>query len=184
MGLRVTGLDMSITGTGVCRPDGSTYTITTKAKKDDRLTDIRDQIMGVHVSGGTDLIVLEDVPGKMIGAASVVIPMLHGSVRSALKDARIPYVIVSPPTLKKFATGRGNADKSAMILAAFKRAEIEFRDNNQCDAWWLWIAGLTRCTGITPAGLLPAAQRAALDVVDWSPAQPVTAIIRGRETAV
>jgi hypothetical protein len=51
-------------------------------------------------------------------------------------------VLITPATLKAYATGKGNGDKTAMAMAALKRADREFGDDNQCDAWWLRAAGL------------------------------------------
>ncbi len=49
--------------------------------------------------------------------------------------------IVPPTTLKQFATGKGNADKSAMILQAYKEFSLEFTCNDECDAFWLAQVG-------------------------------------------
>jgi hypothetical protein len=79
--------------------------------------------------------------------------------------ASVPYVLLTPATLKAYATGKGNADKTAMTLAAFKRTGIEFADDNQCDAAWLRWAGLDHYSYAEFE--LPAAQRARLDKADW-----------------
>ena len=49
---------------------------------------------------------------------------------------------VTPSTLKKFATGRGNATKPDMRMALYQRAGVDCRDDNQVDAWWLRQLGL------------------------------------------
>lgn len=181
--VRIMGLDLSIAATGVCLPDGGTYTIIGKADdKDHRLVIIRDRISQDITDHGVDVAVIEDLPTHAHGAG--ITGMVHGAVKTMLMDLGVPYVRVTAATLKKFATGKGNANKTAMILAAFKRGNREFTDDNQCDAWWLWIAGLTQLTGLTPAGLLPAAQREVLSVPDWSPAGPAVRAARGREKAV
>lgn len=169
--MRIMGLDLSINGTGVCLPDATTYTIKCVAAQGDRRINIvRDRVSKDLVN--VDLVVMEDFPAKLQAAAAKAIGLVQGSLRSALMDAGVPYTVISPATLKKFATGQGNCDKSAMILSAFKRSGIEFRDNNQCDAWWLHIAGLDHYADHPPFGL-PASQRRALDVVGW-PTIPCT----------
>lgn len=164
--MRILGLDLSITATGVCRPDRTTYTVKTKAAdRDARITVIRDRI--AEELWDVDLVVLEDFPARLQAAAAKAIGITHGSVRQVLLDFGVPYVVVPPSSLKFYATGSGNADKAAMILAAYKRGGIEFKDDNQCDAWWLHLAGKDR-TG-DPLFPLPQAQRDCLGKLDWSP---------------
>lgn len=163
---RVVGLDLSITATGVAHADGSWSTIGPNAKLGDRrlraIVDHVDRAL-TDAPGMGDLVVIE---GPVVrSSAAVVIGMVHGAVRLRLIDLGIPYVLVTPATLKKFATGKGNADKTAMAMAAYKRAGVEFDDDNQCDAWWLRVAGLT-ALGEPPFDL-PAAQVAALEKVEW-----------------
>lgn len=164
--MRIMGLDLSITATGVCLPDLTTYTIKTKAvDRDARTTVIRDRI--AEELWGVDLVILEDFPARLQAAAAKAIGITHGSVRQLLMDFGVPYVVVPPSSLKFYATGFGNADKAALILAAYKRGDREFRDDNQCDAWWLALAGRDR-TG-DPLFPLPQVQRNCLDKLDWSP---------------
>lgn len=172
--MNILGLDLSINGTGVCLPDRTTYTIKCVAAQGDRRINIvRDRLLSDLT--GVDLVVMEDFPSKLQAAAAKAIGLVQGSVRSALMDAGVPYTVISPATLKKFATGQGNCDKAAMILAAFKRSGTEFSDNNQCDAWWLHTAGHDHYDGV-PRVAIPAAQRRALDVVPW----PLDLLASGR----
>ena len=161
--VRVLGLDLSITATGVCLPDGSTYTVKTKQENgDERLLTIRHAVQSA-VTAGVDLAVIEDLPTHAKGSG--ITAMVHGVVRTVLMGRGVPYVLLVPATLKAYATGKGNADKSTMAVAAFKRAGREFADDNQCDAWWLWHAGLDRYGAAS--FVLPAVQRARLDKVEW-----------------
>lgn len=162
----IVGLDLSITATGLALADGSVATFSPPAKLGDRrLTAITD-----HLAFGptpeviaADLVVIE---GPVVrSSAAVVIGMVHGAVRTLLLNEGTPYALVPPATLKKFATGKGSADKTAMALAAYKRAGVEFADDNECDAWWLREAGL-RAAGC-PSFDLPAAQVDALEKVEW-----------------
>ncbi|MFE6488341.1 Holliday junction endonuclease [Streptomyces sp. NPDC057757] len=165
--LRILGLDLSIGATGICLADGRTLTVKPKAKGDARLNEIRGHIGASITATGepVELVVMEDVPSTMQGAAGKVIPMLHGTVRAMLLDIGLPYVVIAPATLKAYATGKGNADKTAMAMAAYKRAEIEFGDDNQCDAWWLRAAGLDWYG--QPEFTLPQAQRERLTKAVW-----------------
>lgn len=168
--LRILALDLSITATGVCLPNGITHTITTNAKDADRrLQHIVDHV-GVALGDGgdirhddVDLVVIE---GPVVrSSAAVIIGMVHGAVRLRLLDFDTPYTLITPATLKAYATGKGNADKTAMAMAAYKRAGHEFGDDNQCDAWWLRAAALDHYG--QPEFSLPAVQRERLAKVSW-----------------
>jgi Holliday junction resolvasome RuvABC endonuclease subunit len=162
--LRILGLDLSMTATGVCLPDGTTHTITTRPKDgDQRLHAISEALYKLTVAG-IDLAVIEDLPTHAKSAG--ITGMVHGAARVALIKAGVPYVLITPATLKAYATGKGNADKTAMAMAAFKRAGREFGDDNQCDAWWLRAAGLDWYG--QPEFVLPQAQRIRLAKVQWS----------------
>lgn len=168
--LRILALDLSITATGVCLPDGTTRTIKTNQKDGDRrLQHIVDHVglaLGEgpdDIGDGVDLVVIEDLPTH--AKAAGITGMVHGAVRLRLIDFGTPYVLVTPATLKAFATGRGNADKTAMAVAALKRAGREFADNDQCDAFWLRAAALDHYG--QPEFDLPKVQRERLAKVVW-----------------
>jgi Holliday junction resolvasome RuvABC endonuclease subunit len=163
--LRVLGLDLSLTATGVCLTDGTTFTIKTRQKDGDRrLLHIADVITSMLADGSTvDLAVLEDIPQNSHAAKPIA--MVHGVVRTALNRVDVPYVTVAPATLKAFATGSGKGDKTPMVMAAYKRAGREFGDDNQCDAAWLRWAALDHYG--QPEFDLPKVQRDRLAKVTW-----------------
>lgn len=170
--LRVLALDLSITATGICLPNGTTTTVKTNPKHGDRrLQHIVTEVglaLGEDTTGigdGVDLVVMEEAPPGLKGPAIKAIHMVHGAVRLRLLDFDTPYVLINPTTLKGFATGSTSADKTAMAMAAYKRAGREFADDNQCDAWWLRAAGLDHYgQGEFP---LPQAQRDRLTKAVW-----------------
>lgn len=141
MSAKVIGLDLSMTGTGICHPNGTARVVKTRLKdEDERLRVIRSAVL--EDAFGCDLAVLEDWVAAFAGP---VLGMVHGTVRTLLMDHGVPYVKVPPATLKKFATGNGKAEKPAMAVAAYKRAGVEFvgdKDGDMCDAWWLRVVGL------------------------------------------
>lgn len=139
--MRIMGLDLSMTATGVAFPDGSTAVIKPRGDGDARLLSIECQMNAAVRLARPDIALIEDDPGVFRGAAAKAIPMVHATVRLCFLRAGIPYVLVNQSTVKVVATGNSGADKSAMILAAFKRAGREFTDNNECDAFWLKVAG-------------------------------------------
>lgn len=69
--------------------------------------------------------------------ALVQLAGLNYLVRELLWSKDIPFVIVSPSTLKKFVTGRGNAKKDEMMLETYKRYHVTFKNDNSCDAYGL-----------------------------------------------
>jgi Holliday junction resolvasome RuvABC endonuclease subunit len=159
----VIGLDLSLTATGIAYADGTTTTVKTRlADGDRRLLHITAAVADA-LDPDTMLAVIEDLPTHAKSAG--ITGMVHGAVRAALLEHEVPYVLIPPATLKAYATGKGNGDKTAMAMAAFKRAGVEFVDDNACDAWWCRAAGLDRLGG--PLFPLPQAQRDRLDKARW-----------------
>lgn len=161
---RVVGLDLSITATGVAYGDGYGTTRLVKPAEigDARLVALATVVR--EVGAGAALVVIEDVPPVRANAIKVL-GMVHGAVRLELHRMRVRYAVVPPATLKKYATGRGGATKADMAVASFKRAQVEFVDDNQCDAWWLRAMGLDHLGA--PIVTLPAAHRESLLRVRW-----------------
>lgn len=157
---RVAGLDLSMTATGACRTgdlgEAEWSLIKPKQLKDRRLGEIRAAVR--EVVTGCDLVLIELLPPNMKSAG--ITGMVHGVVRAMLLDRGIPYGDVGPSSLKKYATGKGGASKTEMSLAAMKRGDVEIAEDNQCDAWWLWIMANDHLD--QPVFPLPQAQRAML----------------------
>lgn len=141
--MRIMGLDLSITCTGVGLPDRTTMAIAPLRgiTGDDRLVYLADHIGLAVRTSLADLVVIEDLTGLYKGEAARTMPMVHGAVRLELKRHHVPYVLLNASSLKKFATGNGGADKTAMALAALKRLGREYGTSDECDADWLRVAG-------------------------------------------
>jgi Holliday junction resolvasome RuvABC endonuclease subunit len=168
--LRIMGLDLSLNATGVCLPDGRVMTIKCKAAwGDNRLCVIRDTVR--RFLPKTDLVVIEDKVHTSYAAATL--GMVQGVVRTELMDQGVPYAMVPVKTIKKYATGNGNADKADMLAAAKRRAGLIFKDDNQCDSWWARQCGLDHYdAGVEYYDPDPALSDL-LDVVDWPDMTPV-----------
>lgn len=158
--MKATGLDLSMTGTGVCYGGlldlATVSTIKTVGTKDNRLDLISREVLGR--AEGSGLVLIEGYLNRSMSAG--ITGMVHGAVRLTLIQYDIPYATLPPSSLKKYATGSGNASKTDMALAAFKRGGVEFKDDNQTDAWWLWVAAMDHL-GL-PVIDLPKVQREAL----------------------
>ena len=158
----VVGIDPSISATGLALSDGSLMTVGGKPERgDERLLDIACAV-GTAISRA-DLAVLEDLPQHAHAAG--ITGLESGVVRLMCLRASVPYVLLPPASLKKYATGRGNATKGDMRMALFQRTGLDVRDDNQCDAIWLRFAGLQKLGA--PEVSLPVAQVRALDAVAW-----------------
>ena len=139
--IKVAGLDLSMTETGlVVSMPGAPFgienqVIKPRAVRDRRLGEIKRRVM--DEVRGSELVLIEKLPPHLKSAG--ITGMVQGVIRDALLEEGISYGDVPPSTLKLFATGRGGASKTEMALAALKRGGLEFRNDNVCDAWWLWV---------------------------------------------
>lgn len=165
--LRILGLDLSLTSTGLCLPNGATARLKTRQKDGDRrLLLIRDMVRAAIREEQPHLAVIEDLPMHAMSAG--ITAHVHGVVKAELLEARIPYALIVPATLKSYACDHGRADKKRMAAAAYLAAGVEFTSDpggDQCDAWWLRAAGLDWYG--QPEFDLPKAQRDRLTKVQW-----------------
>jgi Holliday junction resolvasome RuvABC endonuclease subunit len=159
----VVGIDPSLTGTGIAH---STATLTIRGEGDDRLRLIHAAVS--EWAAGCVIAVIEDLPTHGMGAGKT--GMAQGVVRLACLEVGTPYALVTPSTLKKFATGKGNATKPDMRMALYRRAGVDLRDDNQVDAWWLHQIGLHHL-GSPDALPLPKSHLVALDKIIWPVAE-------------
>lgn len=174
---RVVGLDLSLTATGIAYPfDGGTFcaVIFTKLRGCERLAYIRDEVMRpcapVEVTDPgwrmvAPLVVIEGYSFSSRNSHSHALGELGGVVRLALHEAGIAYVDVPPSSLKKYATGKGNANKGEMLAAAIRRLDYQGASDNEADALWLQAMGLDALG--CPVVEMPAVNRQALTKVAW-----------------
>jgi crossover junction endodeoxyribonuclease RuvC len=170
---RVLGVDLSLSATGMS--DGSsTWLIRSTGHRDESLADRHERLAGLAhrvvddvVDRDGDLVVIEGPSlgqGRQSGTHDrsglwwLVVHRLHAR--------GLAVVEVPPAALKKYATGKGNANKGAVIDATARRfPHVDTAaDDNRCDALWLAAMGLDWLTG---SGVVPAAQRAGLAKVAW-----------------
>lgn len=59
---------------------------------------------------------------------------LHGVLKLFLEENKIQYVSYSASEIKKFATGKGNANKDAMVKTAQTKFAMTGDDDNEADA--------------------------------------------------
>lgn len=129
--LRITGLDLSLTGTGIAHIDVqgppafepqvtvATHTITSTGRKSAtlpervaRLRRLRNAICDHAV--GSQLVVIEaPAYSQNVGSVWDRAGLWHAVV-GAVDHLGIPYVAVAPQKAKQLAAGKGNADKTAV----------------------------------------------------------------------
>lgn len=148
------GLDLSLTKTGVAvledgellysglvrsKPQGDTPT-----DEIERIMEIRNNIIetirdnsivhGKH----PDLVAIEGLAFLARNTSALVqLSGLNYMLREVFWTAQWPFVIVAPTTLKKFITGKGNAQKDLMLLETYKRYGVNLLDDNEVDAYGL-----------------------------------------------
>lgn len=172
--MNVIGLDLSLRATGVANHDGTTITLHSDDLRGiERIRWITDQVLftlELPSVPAIDLVVIEDALFGIRNNTIGELVMLHGALRLAFHRQHQPFTVVAPATVKKYATGAGNAKKPDMRMELYKRAGIDLPDDNQVDAWWLRAAALEHYGA--PVVVMPQVNRDALTKVVW-PVLPV-----------
>lgn len=84
-----------------------------------------------------DIVVYEEVRRHNGTDAAHVYGGLMGHLQSWCEDKKLPYEGVPLAAIKKYWTGKGNANKDAMIAACADRG-LPVVDDNEADAVALW----------------------------------------------
>lgn len=137
--MRVVAFDLSLTRTGVadssrpCEP----FVLAPPGKLGrswGRLGWIQGRAM--ELLEGCDLAVFEGYAFQSKTNA-VAAGELGGIVKFTTFRLGVPFIDIAPGTLKKVATGKGNAPKEEVLVAAVHRLGYDGHDNNEADALWL-----------------------------------------------
>lgn len=147
------GIDPSLTATGTCFTIDGQKDISGTMSNHPKLGTIeRVAIILTHIEENLnlfmeqpDLIVIEGFSYGSKGRSVFDTAYLGWRIREYLEDLRkyedVPWLEVPPTSLKKFTTGLGNSAKEIMIQQVYRRWGVEFKDNNQCDAFALCKVG-------------------------------------------
>lgn len=141
----VLGLDLSLTQTGWAVDGADVHrqwgVIKPKSKGAERLLFIDRQIHELVAMYKPSLAVIENYAfGKSQGMAGIA--EAGGVVRLALYRCGIKYIEISPMAMKKFVTGRGNCEKSEIMMHCLKNWKVEIANNNAADAFGLCQFGM------------------------------------------
>ena len=147
----IIGIDPSLTSTGICAMrDGivlSNEAVTSKFTGVKRLSDFKEQLIPkvCYVADIEDISekVVVFIEGYSFGSIGrkEFIAELGGTIRLMLYEQEIEFIDVPPTVLKKYITGKGNADKVAMALAVQKQYGVDFPTTDQTDAFALCQVG-------------------------------------------
>ena len=157
--MRILGIDTSLTGTGLARIDyhvahseaagkpiyiADTATVSAPGPTKDkskramcrRVNALIDQIEWCFQDGERpDAVGIEALAYGAKGASAWVLPWIFGRVIELAEKYDVPLTTVSTAGRAKFATGKGNADKETVLLAAARAVpEAAVTNNNEADA--------------------------------------------------
>lgn len=140
--MKITGLDLSLTGTGIFILDGERtegLQINTNPKKFPNLIErveyIADAIIqNIKNHDGVDLVIMEDYFVGKNSQTVIQLSALGTMVRYKLLENGIGYLAVMPTQIKKFETGSGTAHKDNMLKSVYKNHGYDIDSNNIADA--------------------------------------------------
>jgi crossover junction endodeoxyribonuclease RuvC len=173
--VNVLGVDSSLTATGVCwaspgsRPHVHTYTTRANGKgvapKLARLTLQVGRIAAA--ASNSDVVMIEGLSFGSHGSATRDLAGLWWLAVAELETLGVPLGVVAPSVLKKWATGRGNADKFAVAQAVSRLwPDVDLANDNEADALGLASIGLHHLGDLDPR-MVTGYREAELPKVEW-----------------
>jgi Holliday junction resolvasome RuvABC endonuclease subunit len=162
----VVGIDPSLSGTAFAHNGNGGGAVVMERPKvtgiwDDRLLSYAEALQAI-LSDPPELVCIENYlthAGPGAGASALLV---HGALRLTLLQSGFQYAAVTPSTLKKYATGSGAATKGDLRMALFQRHQLDIKDDNKVDAFWLYSIA-ARLVG-KPIEELPKANVSSLEV--------------------
>ncbi len=111
-----------------------------------RFLRFRQSISELLLSAGPELVVyFEEVRRHMGTDAAHIYGGFMAELTAFCDGNKIPYSGLPVGTIKKHATGKGNAGKQAMIDAANKKwPDANITDDNEADARWILDCGMAK----------------------------------------
>jgi len=137
--MKILALDVA-TKTGWYNGDfGGTWDFSIKRDESSgmRLFRFKSKLKEIFINDKPDVLVFERTAGRHQGAI-IIQSELHGVMKSLCDDYKIEYKAYSACEIKRYATGKGNANKQAMIDSCLEKYAINPIDDNHADAVHLW----------------------------------------------
>ncbi len=139
------GLDLSLTSTGVAiihdgaasvhRIGSKPVPHATTADQAHRVDMLVAAILGAIPDSDVTKVAVEGPSYGSTGSAAHILGGLWWHVRIGLSRLGYDVVVVPPGTVKKYATGKGNAGKDEVLAAVVRRyANVDVRGNDEADA--------------------------------------------------
>lgn len=101
-----------------------------------RLIRLRAKLRELYGSEKFNVVFFER-PAGMHKKPIIVQAELQGVIKTFCEDNKIEYRAVSSQEIKKYATGKGNCNKMAMIQAAKEKLNYSGKNDNEADALWI-----------------------------------------------
>ena len=176
--MNVAGCDPSTSRIGWAGTDGSLHSISAKAKADENARRLHELVSSVDRTMAIrppwpDVIAVEGYSLQAFGGgilSKIRLGEIGGSLRLRWFEQGIPYVEVPPSSLKRFATGSGNADKERMVRAAQQQGATP-RNDDEADAFHLRRMALAAYGLIS--GQLEDYELDAISALPWPTVAPV-----------
>lgn len=163
--MNLISFDLSLTSTGWADASGCGVLQPPKLFGVKRLRWIRDNVL--DLAKGADLVVIEGYAFARPNQAHQI-GELGGVIRLALADAGLRWVEVAPSSLKKFATGKGNAKKEDVLGAAIRKLRYDRNSFDEADALFLLQMARTHYAEPKVIGAMATVyEREALAGVEW-----------------
>ena len=144
------GIDLSFNGTGILILDKYNNIVNQeliKTKRDEsniydieqRMIIISEKIKNflIPLKDEIKIIFLEGISFGSKGSSSEQLASLNYYIRIFLFVNNFNYYAIPPTTIKKYITGVGNCKKNLMLKEVYKKYEVDFSDDNLCDAYSL-----------------------------------------------
>jgi crossover junction endodeoxyribonuclease RuvC len=137
----IIGIDQSLTSTGiVCLENDkikNQFLISSEEKGVERLIEIKEKVKNILNNQRPNIVVLEGYSFGSRGRATFSLGELGGILKVLITELNYRLYIVPSTTWKKFITDKGNCKKDLVLMKVFKKYNVEFNDNNLCDAFCL-----------------------------------------------
>ena len=141
----ILGIDPSLTSTGLVALNDLGEILehkmikTKKLRGIPRLKFIKDEVLAFIKKHNVEKAAIESYAyGIVRSNTKFNLGELGGVIRLLLHEGKIDYLDIAPPTLKKYITGTGNADKPMVIYCVNKRWGVDFgKESDLADAYGL-----------------------------------------------